>query len=202
MAAASIPDYRGCPIPVPTPMGWLPDLPPGSGPWFPIAGGKMIPTSLLPRAGGKPCPGAALAPVFRGTGGVQKLARTRIFPGISPDSGPWWLSPWGRGPGKGFPPPRAKRYPESPLCKPLPPPGGGARAVMAISSGKPCPGAPLPSVSRRGRGRTSPGPSLFPVSSHIAPIGAGRGGPRACPRCGLPESGKNDRYSPFEGTGR
>ena len=140
MAAASIPDYRGCPIPVPTPMGWLPDLPPGSGPWFPIAGGKMIPTSLLPRAGGKPCPGAALAPVFRGTGGVQELARTRIFPGISPDSGPWWLSPWGRGQGRGFPPPR-RRYsyadfrhpPPRPRCALLPRPREGAWAVMAIS---------------------------------------------------------------------
>ena len=72
------------------------------------------------------------------------MSRVWFFSGISPWSGPWEYRHGGRGPGRGNPSPRAKCHPTVPL-RPrfalLPRPLPGARAVMAISRGKPCPGS-------------------------------------------------------------
>ena len=44
----------------------------------------------------------------------------RDLPGISPCTGPWWLSPWGEGPGRGLVPSPDKMSPKS--SSPAPPP--------------------------------------------------------------------------------
>jgi len=104
--------------------------------------------AVMAIARGKPCQGVVLAVVFREKGGER--ARTWFDPGISPCSGPWWLSPRGVGTGEGVSPPRAKCHPKVPLRQPpprlrfalLPCPLPGAGAVMTISGGKPCPVLP------------------------------------------------------------
>ncbi len=87
-------------------------------------------------------------------------SHARFSSGISPWSGPWWVSPRGEGTGEGvFPlpaggnsyvplwqPPQVgysyvplRQPPPRPRCALLPRPRPGARAVMAIPGGKPCP---------------------------------------------------------------
>ena len=101
------------------------------------------------------------------SGDREEPARTRFFPGISPWSGPWWISPRGWGSGRGFrlpagdthtllrhPPPRPRLRRSSPA----PRRGRGSHGDIR---GKAVPGMVLTPVSRETE-KSQPGPGSSP----------------------------------------
>ncbi|OPZ58842.1 MAG: hypothetical protein BWY88_00920 [Synergistetes bacterium ADurb.Bin520] len=150
------------------------------------------------RSNPPPRPASGLLPRPSGAGAVRGDtqweavsgcgSRSGSSPGLSRCSGPWWLSPLGRGPGRGFPPPREGRFAVTPpeeghqlvLPRSLPrpafasSPAPGAGAVRGDSWGKAVPGAGSSSdlspdtgpwwLSRLGEGLTGRGACPPPLS--------------------------------------
>jgi len=128
--------------------------------------------AVMAIARGKPCQGVVLAVVFREKGGER--ARTWFDPGISPCSGPWWLSPRGEGTGEG--------------ARPLP----GQNGTRTSLSGSPHParacGAPPPPPPG---GEGSAGDSRWEAVPGSPP-----GSPRAVDRGGYRHGGRGPGGSP------
>ena len=91
-------------------------------------------------ARGKPYQGVVLAVVFREKGGER--ARTWFDPGISPCTGPWWLSPRGEGTGEGAPPPGGEGSQGDTRWEAVP--GSGADVGFLKDRENPCPGMQTP----------------------------------------------------------